>query len=66
MTNNVDEIIDLTDELNLILNEYNGGDAYIDVVDLDAWATCDLGAMAEIFTAAIQIRIEENESITAH
>jgi len=56
---NVDEIIELTDELNNLLGEYLGdGEDDMIVVDLDAWATCDLLAAQDIFMTALEIRAD--------
>lgn len=58
---NIDEIIELTDEFNALLEEYLGdGEEGMIVVDLDAWATCDLLAVQDIFMTALELRAEQS------
>jgi hypothetical protein len=56
---NIDEIIEITDELNVLLGEYLcDAEQGMIVVDLDAWATCDLLAAQDIFMTALELRAD--------
>lgn len=52
------DIVDITDELNAILDEYAMGEES-GVVDLDAWATCDLADAHRLIGQALEIRAGE-------
>lgn len=53
MSNN---IVDLTDQFNDILSEYDVGDH---AVDLDAWSTWDLMDVLQLMEQALLLRGEE-------
>jgi len=53
------DIVDLTDEFNRIISEYEGGMTSGCVVDFDAWGVDDLVALSLVVDQALELCIQQ-------
>lgn len=53
------DTVDITDQMNDLLEAYSLGEGGITVVDLDAWATADLNLLATLAEQMLEQRGEQ-------
>jgi len=53
------DIVDLTDEFNRIISEYEGGMTEGSVVDFDAWCVDDIVALSSVIDQALELCIQQ-------